>query len=428
MTLEVIALYIFTIISVFYILHIGFYLAGANLYDMWQFKRRYTRKPRGATLRDNLPLITVALAAHNEEKVIIRCIESIRKSTYPNIQILIVDDASTDHTYKLAQQYAWHHPAVNMHVIHRPKNSGKGGALTFAIKHFAKGDFVMTIDADSLLRKDAVTNALNYFDEPTVAGVAANVQIIEESSILGMLQKFEHMIGYRSKKVYALSNCEFVVGGVASMYRMSVLKSVGYYDTDTLTEDIGLSIKIVSRGNRAYKIVYAADVVAMTEPVDSFKALCRQRFRWKYGSLQNIRKYYKIIGKTNKKFSPMLTIYRLPIAIASELVLLVAPIVWGFVLYITFTQHTLALIIGAYLTITAYLLITLWFDEHTSIKDRLRLSAYAPFAYFIFYIMDIVQLYAIMRCLYKTPALLKQKNTGGAWVSPRRIGRAVGIG
>jgi cellulose synthase/poly-beta-1,6-N-acetylglucosamine synthase-like glycosyltransferase len=231
------------------------------------------------------------------------------------------------------------------------------------------------------------------------------------------------MVGYRSKKMYSLLNCEFVVGGVASSYRMSVLRQVGFYDTDTVTEDIGLSIKITSLGNLTHRIVYAADVVAMTEGVASFKALVRQRYRWKYGSFQNLIKYRHMMFSFSSRYSRMLTLYRMPMALISEFGLLIAPLAWGYVLYMTFVQYDPSLIIGAYATITTYMLLTIWLDENLHTTGRLRLTGYALVSYFIFFIMDLVQLIGIARCLRHSGPLLQQKNIGSAWVSPKRVGK-----
>jgi cellulose synthase/poly-beta-1,6-N-acetylglucosamine synthase-like glycosyltransferase len=281
----------------------------------------------------------------------------------------------------------------------------------------------MTLDADSLLAPSAVANALSYFEDPCVAGVAANVQIIDEPTVLGVLQRFEHMIGYRSKKLYSLTNCEFVVGGVASTYRMRVLRKVGFYDTDTLTEDIGLSTKVAALGNRRFRLVYGADVVAMTEGVLTFRALARQRYRWKYGSMQNLVKYHRMIGNPSRRYARTLTMYRLPMAVLSEFTLLVSPLAWTYAAYMSLTQYTPALVLGAYATITAYTLITVWMDENLPRRERLRLSCYAPTAYFVFYIMDLVQLTAILRCLVRTRSLLRRRDVGSTWASPERAGK-----
>ncbi len=418
-------LYTFGAISTLYVIHFGIYLTGANFYDIWQYSRQ-RRTPRSSTFfGENLPLISVLVPAHNEEKVIARCLESIGNSTYPHIEVFVIDDASTDNTFKIAARFARSHSAVPIRVIRKRINVGKGKALNSALKKYARGNLVMTLDADSLLSPRAIENAVSYFENPAVAGVAANVQIIDDFTVLGVLQKFEHMIGYRSKKVYSLTNCEFVIGGVASTYRMDILRRVKFYDTDTVTEDIGLSMKIISNGNRAHRIVYGVDVVAMTEGVDSFKALVKQRYRWKYGSFQNIIKYHQLIGTHDVRFSTSLALYRMPMAVISEFIPLLSPVVWGYVLYITLTQRTAVLLIGAYITVSLYTLITIWADEHLKVRNRFHLTLYVPLAYFIFYIMDVVQVVAVVHCILRGRTLIMQKSIGSTWTSPKRIGREI---
>lgn len=419
--------YIFAAISTLYVLHFGFYLIGANFYDVWQSRQQFKRELIAALglARSYEPLVSMMIPAHNEEKVVERCLDSVLASSYANLQIIVVDDASKDMTSKIVRRYIREHPEVDMRLVTKRKNIGKGGALNYGLKRYARGELAMTLDADSILLPSTIANAVAYFMNPNIVGVAANVHIIEEPTILGMLQKFEHMIGYRSKKVYSLFNCEFVIGGVASTYRMDILRKVKFYDTDTLTEDIGLSTKITSLGNREHRIVYGANVVAMTEGVENFRALLRQRYRWKYGSLQNLVKYRRLIMRVDKRFTLSLTLYRMPVAVVSEVALVVAPLVWGYVLYLTLGQYNLGLILGAYLTISIYTAITLWSAENLSFLDRVRLTLYVPITYFIFYIMDFVQLIAALKCLKRVPALLAQKETGGAWISPPRIGREV---
>jgi len=434
-------LYLFAIVSTLYVVHLGLYLVGANFYDIWQFRwrnrfpTRARRKaarahrshgPGAKTIRrpiETKGLVTVAISAHNEEKVITRCLESIRQSTYPQVEVLVADDASQDLTHQLVRDYIMRHPDMQLRVYRMHKNIGKGSALSTVLRRYARGEFAMTLDADSILRPDTIANAVEYFNDPKIVGVAANVQIITEPTILGMLQKFEHMVGYRSKKTYSWLNCEFVVGGVASTYRMRVLREVNFYSTDTVTEDIGLSTKIIHRGNRDQRLIYASNVVAMTEGVMTFRALVRQRFRWKYGSLQNLIKYRDLLWNPSPRYSLSLTMYRMPMAVLSEFILLVTPLAWGYTIYMTLTQYDAYLIVGAYMTISIYLLFIVWFDENLTTRTRLHLTLYAPVMYFVLYVMDLVQLISILRCLVKSPALVTRQDTGSTWVSPKRIGK-----
>lgn len=427
MSLEYVVFCVFAAVSTLYVVHFGVYLVGANFYDVWQFRRRHRLKASGYKGSDKL--VSVLIPAHNEEKVIVRCLDSVCSSTHRNIQVIVVDDASVDSTARLVKDYILRHPDTDISFVRRRKNVGKGGALNYVLRRKAQGELVMTLDSDSILDKTTIANAVAYFEDPSIVGVAANVRIIEEHTVLGVLQKFEHMIGYRSKKTYSLSKSEFVIGGVASTYRMDVLREVDFYDTDTLTEDIGLSIKIVSsKGNRHHRIVYAADVTAQTEGVESFKGLLRQRYRWKYGSLQNVIKYKHLIFNLDRQFTRRLTLYRLPMVILSEFAILFAPVIWGYVVYISFSEQSLQLIVGAYLTITGYTFINLWFDEHIRGLDRIRLSFYAPILYFIFYIMDIIQFTAVVKCLFRMRKLLTGQDKVSTWVSPQRVGKQVTAG
>jgi biofilm PGA synthesis N-glycosyltransferase PgaC len=433
--------YLFAGVSVMYVVHFGLYLIGANFYDIWQHRRKHrlgrrtpfdTGPEHAATATwtesypDEIPgLVSIVIAAHNEERVIARSLDSIRESLYSKYEVIVADDASTDRTEQVVQDYRARHPEMDLRVYRMPENIGKGAALNVVLRSHARGEYVMTLDADSLIAPNAVANALSYFEDPCVAGVAANVQILDERTVLGVLQRFEHMIGYRSKKLFTVTNCEFVVGGVASTYRMQVLRKVGFYDTDTLTEDIGLSTKITRLGNRRFRLVYGADVVAMTEGVLTYRALARQRYRWKFGCMQNLIKYRRLMANPSRRYTRSLTMYRMPMAVLSEFTLLVSPLAWTYAVYISLTQYTPALVIGAYATITAYTLLTVWMDENLSNRECLRLSLYAPTAYFVFYIMDLIQLTAIVRCLIRSRSLVRRRDVGSTWASPQRAGKLV---
>lgn len=410
--------YLFVIVGFINTLHFGFYLVGANFYDIEQMKRRAKLPTRRYRKR---PLVTVLIPAHNEEAAIERCLDSVIRSRYRNLQIIVIDDLSVDATAAIVRQFIKSHPSKNIQLYRRRTRSGKGGGLNAALRNHATGEFVMTLDADSILDKDAVSRALQYFADPAVMGVAANVRIIEQPTILGMLQKFEHMIGYRSKKFYSATNSEFIVGGVASTYRRSIMKQVGYYDTSTVTEDIGLSLKIVALGNQSHKIVYGADVVAYTEGVQTYKALFEQRFRWKMGSLQNLIRHRTLVGKDQNRYSRMLTYYRLPMAYLSEIMLLIEPVLLGYLLVMSIGHNTAALFVAAYATITLYAMCIIWPDEHSSIAEKIRLSLYAVVLYFALYIMSVVQLVSMLRCLINFENVTGKRATNTSWVSPKRL-------
>ncbi|HSX28953.1 MAG TPA: glycosyltransferase [Candidatus Saccharimonadales bacterium] len=436
-------LWLFSVVGLINFIHLGLYIAGANIYDMQRLMRGRTKKQ--PKQRPYKPHITVLIPAHNEQMGVIRTIESVRASTYKNLSIVVIDDASTDNTAELVRHYIRENSvktrphfvqengavmrkfrrlnvgATSMRLLSLTKNSGKAAGLNYALKRAVHGGLVMTLDADSEVAPDAIANAVQYFRDPKVVGVGANVHIQEQHTILGLLQKFEHMIGYRSKKFYTVTNSEFIIGGVASTYRYSVLKRLDFYDTDTVTEDIGLSMKVVAQGNRAQRIVYAADVVASTEGVQSYRALFKQRYRWKLGNLQNLLKYrHALLANHDAKYSKTLTMYRIPMAYLSEVMLMMQPFFLGYVVFLSIMYHTVGLFLGSYLTITVYILWNLWPDEHHGAFHKLRLSLYAPLMYFCFFIMDAVQIVAIVRCLIHARQLTDKRDHIGTWASPAR--------
>lgn len=438
-----IAFYTLMTLSILYMIHMGFYIVGANVYDMWQLfrKARYKRPHR------RTPLVSIVIPAHNEQYGIVKTLNSVRASSYKKIEIIIVDDGSTDKTARVVRDYIKALPGLRTEsfvtrygrsnelrrrfvraevnrtriMLVSQKNTGKGAAVNNGIQNYAKGDLIMTLDADSTIQVDAISNAVRYFDDPRVVGVAANVRVTDSSTALSMLQKIEHMIGYQSKKFYTITNCEFIVGGVASTYRMDVLREVNFYDTDTQTEDLGLSMKIVAqKGNKAFRILYGADVLAGTEGVQTYKALFKQRYRWKMGMLQNLFRNLSLTGNNDSKYSRMLTFYRIPMAYLGEIILLVEPFLLGYILYQSVKQGTLAALVGAYVTITLYVLWTLLPDEHMRLREKIKYSLRSPSMYFIFYIMNAVQIAAVLRCITNYKKVTGKVKTDGVWQSPQR--------
>lgn len=439
--------YLFLIVGTINLIHFALYLVGANIYDIRGFRAKKRTLPNSPK-----PLVSVLIPAYNEERSIKRCLESVWNSTYENIEIIVVSDGSLDSTAETVRSFTqassllysptrarvirqmdgrykriWERGGLG--ICRRVKlieqrNGGKASALNNGLRFHAKGDLVMTLDADAVLHPKAVENAVRYFADPKVVGVAANVRLIEEQTILGILQRFEHLLSYRSKKFFTVANCELIVGGVASTYRRSALDSIGYYDTDTATEDIGLSMKLMSRGNKEQRLVYAADVVAMTEGVGDFGALLRQRYRWKLGNLQNAYKYRHLLFARSSQHSKMLTWYRMPMTFVGELLMLLEPIVLAYVTYLSIKYLTPGLFISAYITITGYLLLTILPDEHLSKKAKLKSSLLTPMLYFVFYIMNAIQIVAALRCLANAKKITNLSAVESTWVSPQRRGQA----
>jgi glycosyltransferase involved in cell wall biosynthesis len=97
------------------------------------------------------PPVSIIIPAHNEEKVIGKCIESVLAIDYPNKEIIVVDDGSTDRTYELAI----HYQEKGIKLFRRPKASGKSVALNTGLM-ISSGEIIITCDADSQISKSAL--------------------------------------------------------------------------------------------------------------------------------------------------------------------------------------------------------------------------------------------------------------------------------
>ncbi len=162
----------------------------------------------------------------------------------------------------------------------------------------------------------------------------------------------------------------------------------------------------------------------MTEGVQTLSALIRQRYRWKLGSMQSLIKHRNLFMSINKKYSRSLTWYRIPMSFLGELILLTEPFLIAFVIYLSFLSLSPGAFIGAYATITLYLLWNVWPDEHMKFRDKLKMTGYTPVMYFTFYVMNFVQLAAVVRCLFNFRQVVRLAPTSAIWTSPERLGQS----
>ena len=127
--------------------------------------------------------ISVIIPAYNEEAVIAQSIKSLLNQSYPNKEIIIVDDGSTDKTYKIANQFTIY-PEVK--ILTKP-NEGKAKTINYGINH-SSGELIMVVDADSKLEKNAIQLMANYFNDPQIAAVAGSVYVANQINLWTKLQ------------------------------------------------------------------------------------------------------------------------------------------------------------------------------------------------------------------------------------------------
>lgn len=231
--------------------------------------------------------ITFLVPAYNEEKNIRRCLDTLLNLNYPKekLKIFVIDDGSTDNTVRIVKKYK------NVRLI-KQKNSGKAVALNNSLK-FVKTDYVACMDADSFPDKNYLLNLLGYLEKKNVVSATPAIKVIETNSWIGKIQWVEYLFAVFLRKVFSMFECEYVVPGPGGVYKTSVLKKLGGWDENNLTEDMEISFRIRKNG---YRISNSVNAFVYTVIPKDFKGLWKQRIRWYRGYLQNVRKYYRMIA------------------------------------------------------------------------------------------------------------------------------------
>jgi poly-beta-1,6 N-acetyl-D-glucosamine synthase len=234
-----------------------------------------------------LPMISLVVPAFNEGPVIQAAIRSLLELDYPNYEVLVIDDGSTDDTYEKSMDVARESTGVPVRVITK-KNGGKSDALNTGMTN-ARGEFILNMDGDTKLSANALRSCVRHFQDPRVGAVAGNVKVLNRENMLTRIQALEYVEGLAmARKAQSFFRAVNIIPGPLGMFRKSVLQQVGGYDHDTFAEDCDLTLKLLMIG---WHIVYEPTAIAWVETPSALLNLLKQRYRWTRGILQATRKH-----------------------------------------------------------------------------------------------------------------------------------------
>lgn len=235
------------------------------------------------------PKVAVLVPCHNEELIIKDSIEQLLENEYPNLEIIAIDDGSSDGTGAALAELARRHERVR--VVTLTKNYGKAMALKAGCL-VSTAEFLMCIDADALLAKDALFWIMQHFlNGPRVGAVTGNPRVANRSSLLARIQigEFSAIVGMVKRAQRNLGRL-FTVSGVNACYRRAALHEVGYWTPNTVTEDIDVSWKLQLKH---WDIRFEPRALTWILVPESLKSLWRQRLRWAQGGMDAAIRYIK---------------------------------------------------------------------------------------------------------------------------------------
>ncbi len=385
-------------------------LAAAPWYSFLEKRQNFP-----STL-ERSPRVSVLIPAWNEEVGILKTIHSVLNTHYENLEVIVINDGSTDCTDALVSEFLTRYKNQKTEQNKADfqylclSNGGKAKAMNAGLKQ-ATGEFIVTVDADSVMDSSAINAIIGRFDDPKVGAVAGNVIVGNRKQPLALLQQLEYLYGFFFKRADSVFNSVYIIGGAAAAYRRTAIDRVGGFDESIITEDIEMSTRMLA--NR-YKTRYAADAVVFTEGPSDWKSLSQQRLRWKYGRLLTFIKHRKLFFNA-KLGNPYLSFLILPIAVYADISLLLeAFLLAAFYGYAIYTNDYLPL---ACVIVFVSTMICLQIACDSKARFHRNILCLAPVAWVLFYVIDAVEVQALYRSLKR---LIKRQSI--EWQSWSRVG------
>jgi cellulose synthase/poly-beta-1,6-N-acetylglucosamine synthase-like glycosyltransferase len=233
--------------------------------------------------------VSVIVPAFNEAANIAGTVRSLVRNDYPRLEVIVVDDGSTDGTAEVVERLRL--PRVS--VVRQP-NAGKPVALNTGIR-YAVGDVLVMVDGDTVFAADAVGRLIQPLRDATVGAVSGNTKVANRTGLLGRWQHLEYVMGFNlDRRMFDVARCMPTVPGAIGAFRRAVLRDVGGVSEQTLAEDTDLTIAVIRAG---WRVVYEPAAVAWTEAPASLRQLWRQRYRWCYGTMQAMWKHRRALAQ-----------------------------------------------------------------------------------------------------------------------------------
>jgi len=255
------------------------------------------------------PFVSIIVPVFNEGVVLAESISSLLELNYPNYEIIIVNDGSSDNTAEVGESLVGYKQGrvslVKVSLINKP-NGGKSKALNAGIQ-YSEAEFVLCMDGDSQLGEDTLKAGVKHFVDPEVGAVAGNVKVQNRKKMLSDLQALEYVEGLNlARSAQGFVRMVNIIPGPIGIFRKTALASAGFYSSDTFAEDADLTLKVLAAG---WKINYEPASIAYTEAPIKLHQLLKQRYRWTRGILQAIRKHRKHIFNPTLNFNNTLVLW-----------------------------------------------------------------------------------------------------------------------
>lgn len=350
-------------------------------------------------IRHYRPLVSVIVPAWNEEVGITHTVRSVLQSSYKNIEIIVVDDGSTDYTASRVESIAKRSKRVR---LISQKNGGKSEALNKGIAA-CNGELVLTLDADSYLDSKSIQKMVNTLSDKKYGVAIGEVVVGNTKNWIGRAQHYEYTVGFHVKRSQHVFDSAYIFPGALTMFRKQVLDSVGSFTHYSSTEDLDISMRIKMAG---YKIAYVDSALCITEGATSVRGLLNQRTRWRHGYLECLRHHRNFMF--SRKKGMYLTLVDLPMQLIGVLELFLLPFILAMLGYLLIVNTNPFSLLIAYL-IVPFVLIMLC-DLR---KKHSQISQWILIAPIMLMFLEFIEYIALLKATYRT--VRRRKTTWTVW-------------
>lgn len=306
-----------------------------GVYYYFHWERGQSRRPALADMVDP-PRVTILVPCHNEGGNINETIDHLFRQNYANLEIIAINDGSSDDTGERLDGLAKQYPGLR--VLHQ-ENQGKAEAMNHGLA-VASGDYIVGIDGDAVLDYDAVNwMVIHFIDSPRVGCVTGNPRVRTRSTAIGKIQtgEFSSIIGLikRAQRIYGMV---FTISGVICAFRRAALLELEGWSTDMITEDIDISWKLQLSG---WQVRYEPRALCWVLMPETLRGLYKQRLRWAQGAAEAfLRHFTKAIRLSNRRFWPLIAEYIISVVWCYSMLTLLAAGLIGFFLSDTLLTDT----------------------------------------------------------------------------------------
>ena len=269
------------------------------------------------------PPVAIVVPAYNEAVGIERAVRSLMASDYPDFEIIVVDDGSSDDTAAIVERLG-----LERVLVLRKENGGKASALTSGIAA-TRAPIVVMVDGDTVFEPATMRLLVQPLADPRVGAVSGNTKVGNRGGLIGRWQHIEYVTGFNlDRRMYEVLQCTPTVPGAIGAFRRDALEQVGGVSGATLAEDTDLTLAIGRTGRR---VVYAEKARAWTEAPSTLGDLWRQRYRWSYGTMQALWKHKRALltrdprqRRIGRLALPYMFLFQIALPIAAPLIDLLA--------------------------------------------------------------------------------------------------------